>query len=198
MLEEHLHWAEKDHVPSMLFVGTCYLNGEGVEQNVALAIHWFDKAATLGSEHAHILLGQIYELGYGVPPDCDKAIEFYTLAELAGSFKGSFLLGLLYDSGSCAQKDALEALKHYRLAAKRGHLISSMRASKIMRSGCLGARTTVLGWACGPIALIRTLFFIVTNKDGDRIWGGGKLIRDTPLIEKLKKGTRFDSSGFIH
>ena len=196
-LNEHLPRAESGHVPSMIAVAGYYLGTEGAAPDIEQAIFWLEVAARQGSEEALVLLGQIFELGWGVPQDCNKAEDFYTKAQSAGGFKGAYLLGLLYDLSRCKQRDTLRALQFYQVAAKRGHLISALRASQIMRSEYFRWRHRVIGWTDSVMALGKLFLYICTSKQVERIWGPGRLLKDTRLTRKLKKGTRFENDGLL-
>lgn len=62
---------------AMYYLGNMYYNGEGVEQDYAKSLEWFEKAAELGDsvsmENAYL----IYRDGRGVEQDLAKAQEWY-------------------------------------------------------------------------------------------------------------------------
>lgn len=66
-------------------VGYRYENGDGVEQDYALAAQWYQKAADQGYAAAQYSLGLLYEKNLGVPQDYEKAYFWLSLAASAYS-----------------------------------------------------------------------------------------------------------------
>ena len=62
------------------FLGVCFENGEGVEQDKAEAAKWFRKAADQGYAGAQYNLGHCYANGYGVKQDRAEAAKWYQKA----------------------------------------------------------------------------------------------------------------------
>ena len=56
-------------------LGLCYVEGEGVEKNLAESIKWFAKAANQDNGAAQLFLGVCYENGIGVKLNKDTAIS---------------------------------------------------------------------------------------------------------------------------
>ena len=48
------------------FLGSCYENGENVEQSFEKAVYWYTKAANQGDTNAQLALGNCYLEGKGV------------------------------------------------------------------------------------------------------------------------------------
>lgn len=57
-------------------LGTMYFNGEGVKQDYAEALKWFQKAAGQGIPNAQFNVGVMYYKGLGVKQDTQKALEW--------------------------------------------------------------------------------------------------------------------------
>lgn len=68
----------------MYAIGYMYYNGEGVEQDYAEAMEWFEKAAEQGSAEAMYAMGYMYHNGEGVEQDAEKAAEWGQKAMDAG------------------------------------------------------------------------------------------------------------------
>ena len=66
-------------------MGVCYYNGEGVDQDKAVAVEWLRKAAEQGYARAQNNLGYCYEYGQGVDKDTAVAVEWYRKAAEASS-----------------------------------------------------------------------------------------------------------------
>ena len=54
--KEPLEAAKSGHAPAQTFVGECYLDGRGVERDVAAGETWLYRAARLGNARAKRLL----------------------------------------------------------------------------------------------------------------------------------------------
>ena len=70
------------------YLGRCYENGFGVDQDYNKAILWYDKAAKDGHVPAYVDLGRCYENGIGVSPDSAKAEDWYKRAAILGDENG--------------------------------------------------------------------------------------------------------------
>lgn len=61
--------AEQGDPEAQFALGTLYRDGQGVEQDLAQTLTWWEKAAELGYVDAQFALGNIYSGGYGVTRD---------------------------------------------------------------------------------------------------------------------------------
>ena len=64
--------------------------GEGVAEDRAAALGWFEKAAALGNAKAANYIGSFHEDGWVVERDMAKAAEYYARAAEGGDFRGVF------------------------------------------------------------------------------------------------------------
>ncbi len=85
-LKEAAHWfrsaAGQESLLAQFRLGTCYLNGNGVEKDPTTAAIWLRKAAIRGHAGAQIKLGECHESGNGVPKDLIEAYAFYNVASI--------------------------------------------------------------------------------------------------------------------
>jgi TPR repeat protein len=65
-------------------LGNLYLQGDGVERNLELAVSWIRKAADQGSAPGHYLLAKCYAAGVGVAKDVRQARKHYRASAAAG------------------------------------------------------------------------------------------------------------------
>ena len=72
--------AEQDHAAAQSYLGICYYNGEGVQQDNGQAVYWLRKGAEKDYPVALAHLGLCYYNGEGVPQDYNKAINLYKKA----------------------------------------------------------------------------------------------------------------------
>jgi TPR repeat protein len=61
-----------------------YINGRGVQKNLAEGAKWVQAAADQGDGTAQYYLAELYEDGRGVPKDKITAIMWFILAKQAG------------------------------------------------------------------------------------------------------------------
>ena len=59
------------------FLGTMYVNGQGVEKDEAEGAGWYRLAAEQDYAAAQYYLGQAYDFGLGVEENIDEAIRWY-------------------------------------------------------------------------------------------------------------------------
>ncbi len=100
--------------------GAKYYQGDGVPQDFAQALEWFQRAADQGHVGALNDIGVMYELGQGVPKDPAKAVEWYRKAVAQNYALGHYNIGRAYETGNGVPKNYSEALKAYRRAARMG------------------------------------------------------------------------------
>ena len=80
--------AENGDITSQYYLGRAYQTGEGVEQDFALAMQWYETAATRGdliASDGMVGMASLYEAGQGVEVDLDRAIALYTQAAGLGN-----------------------------------------------------------------------------------------------------------------
>lgn len=75
-----------------MFLGKCYLDGDGVPQDQTKAFSIFKEGAEQGVAQAQELLGECYEYGKGTEPDTSKALEWYRKAAENGNRHAQFLV----------------------------------------------------------------------------------------------------------
>lgn len=92
--ERGLDWAMYNYATALAL-------GDGVAEDKAAALGWFEKAAALGNAKAVNHVGSFHEDGWVVPRDMAKAAEFYARAAEGGDFRGAFNHArMLLDAGS--------------------------------------------------------------------------------------------------
>lgn len=72
--------AERGHVLAQTYLGTLYLEGNGVAKDDAKAVVWYRKAAEQGDAVAQFNLATMYEGGRGIAKDDAQAIVWYRKA----------------------------------------------------------------------------------------------------------------------
>jgi len=113
-------------------LGHQYYQGRGLPRDLALAAHWFGRAAERGYAPAQVNLGALYESGEGVGRDLAEAVRWYRLAAAQGEAAGQNSLGWMYQYGLGVEQDYQQAEQWYRKAAEQGY----------------GPGQNNLGWLC--------------------------------------------------
>lgn len=116
--------AEKGDCRAQFNLGTSYLAGRGVDQDIGKALEWFRRAAEQGNAKSQFNLGEGYRVGRGVDKDMPKAIDWYIKAADQGLKEAQAMLGLIYDRAPDFPRDPSKAAYFYRQAAMQGEMPS--------------------------------------------------------------------------
>lgn len=124
--KESLHWltaaADQNVVPAILNLAASYLRPrDGASADVSRAIHYYEKAADLGSAAAETMLGNIFASGAEGQPDYAQAVKWYRKAADRGQPDAQFGLAVRYALGQGLPVDPQEALLSFTAAADQGH-----------------------------------------------------------------------------
>lgn len=126
-VKHYLLGAEKNQAASQAAMGWAYFKGLGVEQDVAKAIEWAQKAADQKYATAWYYLG-LFHAGEGLTkrppgfrPQYEKAMEYYEQAAAAGQGDAAYQLGKMIATGYPPGKKKEDALPILEKAAKQGH-----------------------------------------------------------------------------
>ena len=106
---------------AMFDIGRMYYRGEGVEQDYAKEMEWYEKAADLGYADAMHNIGYMYNYGEGVEQDYAKALEWYEKAAKGGNGSSANNIGYMYFYGEGVEQDYDKALEWYEKAVGMGN-----------------------------------------------------------------------------
>ncbi|WP_265090090.1 tetratricopeptide repeat protein [Psychrobacter faecalis] len=95
-------------------LGLMYAEGDGVKQNYAKSIEWYQKAANQGNSDAQFNLGLLYADGEGVKQDYVKSAEWYQKAANQGDSDAQYIIGTLYDTGTGVKQNYAKAVEWYQ------------------------------------------------------------------------------------
>ena len=98
-------------------LGSLYLEGQGVPQDLEEGARWFRLAAEQRFAPAQTMMGQLYAGGRGVPRDFVEAAKWFENAARQGDARGQRFLGVLYRAGQGVPRDAAKAMEWFRMAA---------------------------------------------------------------------------------
>lgn len=109
--------AEKGSAEAQYKLGLTYRKGDGVTQDVAEAIKWFQKAAEQGLADAQHDLGFIHAYGLGVPQNFAEGLKWYRKAAEQNHAAAQLYMGVECLEGAEANQNSGEAMKWFRKAA---------------------------------------------------------------------------------
>lgn len=112
--------SELGNAEAKCYLGHCYFQGCGVQQDIACAIDWYRQSAQSGCHQAMNNLGILHLNGQGVPRDYDKGIAYLHKASELGNKDASGNLAIIYEQGIGTAKDFAKACKMYQLAISQG------------------------------------------------------------------------------
>lgn len=134
--------AELGDANAMFAMGEMYFYGEGVAEDVNMALEWFLKAAEAGSADAMYELGDKYYWGEGVSEDTNKAIIWYTKAADAGYSEAMYKLGDMYYYGWGIREDStkaeewyIKAIRSYQMDAEAGDSDAMQKVAEMYERG---------------------------------------------------------------
>eukprot|EP00049_Salpingoeca_infusionum_P027047 m.29966 g.29966 ORF g.29966 m.29966 type:complete len:701 (-) comp9220_c1_seq2:221-2323(-) len=110
--------ADSGDVDGQRVAGQLYYVGQGFEQNLDRARHYFERAANGGDPHAYAFLGEMYANGFGVKQDNETSVQYLRKAAKMQSPMGQHALGLMYLNGQGVKKDVTSAIELISKAAK--------------------------------------------------------------------------------
>ncbi len=127
--------AKQNDVNGMYNVGSCYLDGKGVNVNYAEALKWLRKSADEQYSMAQYALGRMYEFGLGVSVNNAEAIRMYSMAVEQDNMYAMNSLARMYYLGSGVEKNSSEAARLWRKAAIKGMAEAQMNIGGCYEEG---------------------------------------------------------------
>lgn len=119
--------AENGSTDAMINLANLYVQGQGVDRDLAQAAEWYRSAAEAGDPVAQVHLGEAFEAGAGVARDNRAAAVWFQRAAEQGDAQGAFNLGVMLatDYGTGLEASDAEqrsaARKWLSTAAEQGH-----------------------------------------------------------------------------
>lgn len=103
--------AKQGSAEAQFSLGECYLDGDGVKENLQEALKWYRKAADQGHEYARISLALCYFLGWGVDQDYVKAADYVRALAKAGNADAQCVYGRCLYMMNAKTRNYAEAVK---------------------------------------------------------------------------------------
>jgi hypothetical protein len=101
-----------------------YECGDGVPQNYALAVYWYQMAVEKSLDEALCNLGYMHSSGNGIPKNTILAVKYYKQAADQGYPRALYNLGYMYCHGNGVPEDKQEACRLYKLATDKGYCLA--------------------------------------------------------------------------
>ena len=116
-------------------LGKIFLNGDGVEKDIAKAVEWLKQAAAGENEFAEYALGRLYLKGAEVEKNDVVAEEYLLKAAKHGNKYAEYVLGKEYLRGENFPKDVQKAIDYLKRAAEKGCDFAEYELGKIYLFG---------------------------------------------------------------
>jgi uncharacterized protein len=127
--------AKEGVLDAQALLGQILLDGQGIAQDQALALRWFEIAANGGHLMARNMLGRCHEHGWGCIANAVVAASHYRQAAEAGLDWGLYNYANLLATGRGVVEDQPQALACYRRAAELGHAKSMNLLGRYLEDG---------------------------------------------------------------
>ena len=153
---QYFHTAAQLGLPNAQFsLALCYFEGEGVEQDLDMAILWVERASEQGFEAAAELLELLkaakahpFDLGVACyeKGHYTQAVQHFRTAAEQGIAEAQFNLALCYSQGKGVEESQSEAVRWYRAAAEQGDQKAAEALARLRKKEA--AEAFNLGLAC--------------------------------------------------
>jgi len=136
IVKETQQRAEKGDAEAQYNLGVMYARGEGVDQDNAEALNWYNKAAKQGVAEAQVSLGVAYNTGVGVAKNGTEALQWFRIAAGQGNAFAQFSLGMAHHEGTGGlPKNDTEAVHWYCKAAEQGFALAQSNLGFMYANG---------------------------------------------------------------
>lgn len=141
--------AELGSTQAQAIVGSYYLTGTFVDEDLSRAITLLGEAADAGDSRAQTNLGMAYATGRGVERNDEEAFRWYLAAAQQGMVRAQPAVGLFYETGRGVEQNVGEALRWYLTAYRAGAPNVDARLGALLADGMIeGADLTeASAWA---------------------------------------------------
>lgn len=112
-----------------------YLDAQGVEQDFAKALAWYQQAANSGLAPAQYRLATLHELGKGTPIDPAQALTWYERAALGGNVRAMHNAAVIAAGDKAGPADYDRAFRWFKAAAERGFADSQFNLAILYERG---------------------------------------------------------------
>ena len=103
--------ADKGYLSAQIFLGQVFDIGQGVPQDHAKAVEFYQMCADQGLAEAQCSLGLAYSKGRGIEEDHAKAVDYFRRAANQGLAEAQYSLGVAYSNGQGVEKNFDKAVE---------------------------------------------------------------------------------------
>lgn len=138
--------ADQGQADPQRLVGNMLLNGQGIAQDIELALDYFHLATAQDDVEALITLANLYREGGPVDPDYKQAVDMLYRAAETGHPVAQFDLGEIFFQGEGGVAPAKShAANWYRLSARSGVVLAQFKFGQILLEGLAGTKDEITG-----------------------------------------------------
>lgn len=134
-IKKYREIAKQGNVVAQQLLGSLYMNGQGVEQDITKAIYWFQKAADQDEAIAQYYLGILYLEGKDVEQDNSKAASWLHKSAEQGDALAQYKLGSMYLEGEGVAQKYFMAAHWFRKAAEQREAAAQLQLGKMYTMG---------------------------------------------------------------
>ena len=117
MLRWNVLATHQNNADAQFYLGVIFNFGNGVTQNIAIALEWYRSAADQGHVDAQYALGEMYYYGEGIPKDSAEALKWFRLAAVQGDADAQYHLGRIYSEKRGEAHNLVQAHLWFNIAA---------------------------------------------------------------------------------
>lgn len=116
------HGREHPAVSAMVWheIGTMYIVGDEVKQDLKKAFYWLQKSAKAGESRSQNFIGSMYYSGKGTKQDYQKALYWHKKAAEQGEANSMGQLGMMYMKGEGVKQNDKQAVYWFEKACSAG------------------------------------------------------------------------------
>ena len=126
--------AEAGNATAQRILGTMYDKGNGVLEDPAQAVAWYQKASVTDVE-AKLLLSHLMDVGRGTPVNKAYSTALLRQAAVGGHLAAELALANRLETGTGVKKDDAEAVLWYRSAAEKGDAVAQEKLAEFLAKG---------------------------------------------------------------
>ncbi|CAI2161825.1 17633_t:CDS:2 [Funneliformis geosporum] len=108
----------EEHDLALIYVGKCYEDGYGINEDKTAAFEYYEKAANKNFTVGQSKIGYFYYNGIGVVKDLKNAVDWYEKASNLGNIIAKYYLGNLYLNGIGVKRDRHKAFELFAESAE--------------------------------------------------------------------------------
>lgn len=135
VIEELIELAEQGDSDAQYQLGSYYLYGERVEEDLEKALSYWERSAKQGNPKALCALGQYYFDNEEIALHYQTAVEYWKKALRKGSVEASYYLSMCYFNGHGVIQDYHKAIEHCLVAAKADIPVAQYQLGNYYRLG---------------------------------------------------------------